>query len=141
MKVVKNICYGGFSLSQEAEKEYLKLKGKEAFFYKQTKYKHIDEVNEYTRIDDLKDNYLFVSCLTVDLGETTDSLQYGDEEYFISSKIPRNDPDLITVIEKLGEKANGSCAELSIIEIPDDIEWEIDEYDGLETIREKHRSW
>ena len=28
-----------------------------------------------------------------------------------------------------------------IIEIPDDIEWEIDNYDGIESIHEKHRSW
>tara|TARA_R110000868_G_scaffold114344_4_gene306445 strand:- start:580 stop:1005 length:426 start_codon:yes stop_codon:yes gene_type:complete len=141
MKIVKNNCYGGFGLSLEAEKEYLKLKGKEAFFYKQTKYTHRDKVNEYIRVDDLKDNFLFVSCLTVDLGKTTDNLKYGDGEYFSSRDIPRNDPDLITVIDKLGEKANGRCASLSIIEIPDDVEWEVDEYDGLETIREKHRSW
>ena len=26
-------------------------------------------------------------------------------------------------------------------EIPDDVEWEIDDYDGIETIHEVHRSW
>jgi len=30
---------------------------------------------------------------------------------------------------------------LKIIEIPEDVDWEVDEYDGLETIHEKHRSW
>lgn len=53
----------------------------------------------------------------------------------------RTDPHLIQTIEELGELANGSCAELSIIEIPDDVEWVLDEYDGIETVHEKHRSW
>jgi hypothetical protein len=32
-------------------------------------------------------------------------------------------------------------ARLKIIEIPDDIEWHIEEYDGLEHIDENHRTW
>jgi hypothetical protein len=58
---------------------------------------------------------------------------YGNKE--------RTDPKLIEVVEKLGEEANGEFAFLKVIEIPDDIEWFIDDYDGVETIREKHRSW
>lgn len=54
----------------------------------------------------------------------------------------RSDPRLITAIEKIGLKnSNGDFAKLKIIEIPDDIDWEIDEYDGVETVHEKHRSW
>jgi hypothetical protein len=53
----------------------------------------------------------------------------------------RNDPTLIEAIETLGDKANGDYSELKVVEIPDGIEWEIDNYDGLETIEEKHRSW
>jgi len=55
--------------------------------------------------------------------------------------IERNDPKLIQVIEELGEMAYGSFAKLKIIEIPDDIEWEIEEYDGNEWVSEKHRRW
>ena len=34
------------------------------------------------------------------------------------------------------------CKEaLSTIKYFDDIEWEIEEYDGMEWISEKHRSW
>jgi hypothetical protein len=28
-----------------------------------------------------------------------------------------------------------------VIEIPDDVEWEVEEYDGLEWVAEKHRTW
>lgn len=53
----------------------------------------------------------------------------------------RADPRLIEVVEKLGEKASSSFSKLEIVEIPDGIEWEINNYDGYETIHEKHRSW
>lgn len=55
--------------------------------------------------------------------------------------IKRDDPNLVEVIEELGEKANGVCADLKIVEIPDDVKWVIDEYDGLEQVAEKHRIW
>jgi len=41
----------------------------------------------------------------------------------------------------LGKKANGGYAELKVVEIPDDVDWEITEYDGLEQVEEKHRVW
>jgi hypothetical protein len=44
-------------------------------------------------------------------------------------------------VETLGEKANGSFAELKIVEVPDYIDWVINEYDGLESVEEKHQSW
>jgi hypothetical protein len=53
----------------------------------------------------------------------------------------RTDPKLVEVVEKLGDRANGSCAELRVIEIPNGIDWYIDDHDGMETVREKHRSW
>ena len=54
----------------------------------------------------------------------------------------RTHPPLIEAIEKIGvEKASGAHAKLAIVDIPDDIKWELDEYDGIETIHEQHRSW
>ena len=55
--------------------------------------------------------------------------------------IKRSCPNLVRVVEKLGKDANGSCADLCVVEIPDDVEWEISEYDGYERVEEKHRSW
>lgn len=53
----------------------------------------------------------------------------------------REDPKLIKVVEKLGKKANGYCAKLKVVQIPSDIEYKIEEYDGAEWIAEKHRIW
>lgn len=54
----------------------------------------------------------------------------------------RHHPKLIAAIEKVGEKeASGQFAKVRIVDIPDGIEWEIYEYDGIETVHEKHRSW
>lgn len=55
--------------------------------------------------------------------------------------IVRNDPKLVECVEKLGEEANGVYAELKVVEIPDDVNWEIGEYDGLEWVEEVHRRW
>ena len=53
----------------------------------------------------------------------------------------RNDPVLVEVVEALGSNADGESASLRIVEIPDDVLWTIQEYDGLEWIAERHRTW
>ena len=55
--------------------------------------------------------------------------------------IERNDPRLIECVRELGEKADSRCAKLKIVEIPDDVEWQVEEYDGIEWIAEKHETW
>jgi len=134
MKIVINDCYGGFGLSRKAEVEYLKLKGKEAFIYTST------YGGPYDRVEpdcDCLTTYTF----TKDLGDTFKKWPKNDGGYFYGRDIERTDKDLVAVVEMLGEEANGSCAELKVIEIPDDIDWGLSEYDGIETIEEKHRSW
>lgn len=49
--------------------------------------------------------------------------------------ISRTDPRLIEVVSALGKAANGPCARLAIVSIPDEAtDWEIEEYDGSEDI-------
>ena len=56
-------------------------------------------------------------------------------------EVARDDPYLVKVVEELGEAANGSYAYLKVVEIPGDVDWELNEYDGREWIAEVHRTW
>ena len=53
----------------------------------------------------------------------------------------RSDLVLVWVVEHLGDKANGWAAELNIVEIPEDVDWYVEEYDGVEHVAERHRTW
>ena len=97
MKIVINRCYGGFSISKEAELFMADLGNEKA---------------------------------TDNLGNNSDYREYD-----------RNDPDLIAAVEELGEEANGTFASLKVVEIPNGIEWKIEEYDGMEWVSEVHRTW
>lgn len=140
MKLVINKCYGGFGLSNKAESAYLKKQGKEAFFYNQVEFAHQNGKNIYERIDDGSGSS-FSHTLILDLGETF-SGELPADAYWSYYDLERDDPDLISVVEELGEEeASGDCSKLQVVEIPDGIEYEIDDYDGLESIHESHRSW
>ena len=56
-------------------------------------------------------------------------------------EILRNDSDLVNVVEIMGNAANGPYSNLKVVEIPDGIEWIIQEDKGEEWIAEKHRTW
>lgn len=58
----------------------------------------------------------------------------GNESYDDYRPNDRKDPILIQVIETLGSKANGSCAELAIATINKGDKYRIDEYDGNESV-------
>lgn len=117
MKVAINNCYGGFHLSPLAESEIAKRKGLEIKFT--TGFGA--DTRELTLQEAIESNSLFT---------------------FSDLKEPeRNDADLIAVVEELGGKANSSVSNIKIIEIPDDVEWGIEEYDGREWVAEKHRTW
>lgn len=53
----------------------------------------------------------------------------------------RNDIKLIECIEQLGKKANGRYADIKIVEIPDNVKYYIEDYDGIDIIHENHRTW
>ena len=91
MKIVINVCFGGFGLSKEAYAE-----------------------------------------LGLTWGKYNDAYHEHDK---------RTDPKLVAVVEKLGKAANDKLAKLAVVEIPDDVDWVIKEYDGREHVAEKHRAW
>jgi hypothetical protein len=55
--------------------------------------------------------------------------------------VPRDDPYLVKIVTDMGMAANGAHANLKIVEVPGDVEWQIEEYDGNEWVAEKHRTW
>lgn len=62
-------------------------------------------------------------------------------DYLYLNEEHRTDSVLTEVVEELGEKANGYRAQLKVVEIPDDMKYEITDYDGIETLHEIHRVW
>jgi hypothetical protein len=44
--------------------------------------------------------------------------------------IPRNNHRLVQVVEAFGAEANGHCAELKVVTVPDDVQWIIEKKDG-----------
>jgi hypothetical protein len=64
-----------------------------------------------------------------------------DEKDFYERDISRDDPYLIKIVKELGSSAAGAHANLKIVEIPGDVEWIVQDYDGAEWIAEKHRTW
>ena len=61
--------------------------------------------------------------------------------YGYEYKEARSNPDLVMCVETLKEGSFGVYARLKVIEIPDDVKWHIEEYDGLEWVAEDHRTW
>lgn len=53
--------------------------------------------------------------------------------------IPRDAPELVALLEEGEVRVGGPHASPEVVEVPDGVEWVITEYDGAETLREKHR--
>lgn len=53
----------------------------------------------------------------------------------------RDDPDLVSVVEELGVRANGPNAELVVVTIPEDPEWAISDVAGIEHISAARKVW
>jgi hypothetical protein len=67
--------------------------------------------------------------------------QDPDDDNLWDHDIPRDDPYLVKVVEEMGKDANGDFATLKVVEIPADVDWQLEEHDGREWIAEKHRTW
>lgn len=64
----------------------------------------------------------------------------GTSFYYNSNYRTAN--NIIELFEELGSKRSSSkLSKLKLVEIPDDVEWEVQEYDGNEWIAEVHRTW
>ena len=61
------------------------------------------------------------------------------EEY--EGFIGRDSKELVSTVKVLGDRANTRFSKLKIVEIPDDVKWQIHDYDGWEWVAEQHRVW
>ena len=123
MKIVLNKCYGGFRLSEEAYEWLIKNKNWEVTSYQGNGYKNpnakLVRNPEYKKGSDFHHKYYAVI--------PEDSIRISQ--------------DVIECIETLGDKASSRLSKLKIVDIPDDAEWVIDEYDGIESVHQKHEVW
>lgn len=146
MKVVINNCFGGFGLSAKAVRKYAELCGFDVFAYADRRMlKNIYDSKDRTIVkltdEQEEEKNHIIYWIKNDLGEETTSEKLNSAEWFHDRDIKRNDDSLIKTIKLLKKEANGRCASLKVVTIPDNVDYEIDEYDGLESIHEKHRSW
>lgn len=109
-KIVYNACFGGFSLSDEAMMLYCQKKG----------------ITVYPQ----RESYHTVFW-TVPENERSNT---SGRHTIYEGDIARDDPVLAEVVEELGDKANGLCAELVVEDLPKGTFYRITEYDGFERI-------
>lgn len=161
-KIVINACHGGFSLSPKAIERYAELIGKKAYFFKldlQRGENGTIASREPVTVEEAHKAFIYAAytvpnpdeLLVEKVGDkaftdmTLEEHEAYNEAYqklaLSSCEIPRDDVNLVRVVEELGEEANGRFAKLKIVEVPDGVEWEIKDYDGWETVEETHRSW
>jgi hypothetical protein len=141
IKVVINNCFGGFGLSKEACQLFWNIKGQQVWIEEDIKFKSIGLFTVWLvppeeRIESKEESFYEMS-----MDERKDYNETCSLQTWYCREVGRDDPTLIQVVEQLGDAANGSHAELRIVEIPDGVNWYIEEYDGLEHVAERHRTW
>jgi len=136
-EIVINKCFGGFGLSNKAIMRYAELKGIKLFTW-------IDDITKkvYKEKAKIDNPQIILHYATKDVKDETDyQKKGGDNIYWSERDIKRDDEELVQVVKELGNKANGTHSKLEVVKIPSGVEWEISNYDGMETINEVHRSW
>jgi hypothetical protein len=166
LRIVINKCYGGFSLSPRAVKRLAELNGRECYFFVTGKNERGETDilrHEPISLEKLEEKpTLFFTAYDIPNPDealpsqenwnsmTSEQRKASNESWDAHSldfqyRVDRSDTGLIQVVEELGSGhrtgASGACANLKIVEIPDGVEYEIVEYDGLEHIAEQHRTW
>lgn len=149
-KIVLNSGIGGYGLSFAAIRRLAELQGKKCYFFE-----NIDS-EKYSLIENPAGDPLYYSIFdTADLSfiPTAEEWSHAQDEerkrwdnLFNAHCIEdcwndRTNPLLVQVVEELGEEANSLYSSLKVIEIPDDIEYDIRENHGHESVHEKSRRW
>jgi hypothetical protein len=141
MKVVINRCFGGFGLSEAAYERLIEWCVPVRAYVEQERdpETHLYQPQPLNDGEIIFDRALGTRAVRPDLDAAM--LALGGRYWDGWTSENRGHPLLVRVVEELGDKASGQFAELVVVEIPDGVDYEIDEYDGNEHIAEKHRTW
>lgn len=122
MEIAVNRCFGGFDLSNKAQERLIELG---VPFYKSW---------EELKNADKKDKEIYIVKMDKPMlgAEYANNFDYSEN---------RTNKLLIQVVKELGKEASGTFGEIEIVDIPDGVDWEIDNYDGMETVEEAHMRW
>jgi len=144
-RIVINTKHGGFGLSPDAVKRYLELCGQQVWIEGSNgRWAAVSGPNYWLvppgpdRVEYDIDSEAWAE---MSMAERSAHSALCRQQMFSDREVPRDDPFLAKVVDELGSKANGKYADLKVVDIPADVEWEIEEYDGLEWVAEKHRTW
>jgi len=142
-EVVINAKHGGFGLSPKASARYLELVGKNCYIYSLVRDGEFGVKTRYVKkpVDQVGDRGWYY-IYTEDHGdELPDWSTMKHNTLWDDGDIDRTDPVLLRVVKELGKEADGRFSELKIVVVPDEVDWVIEEYDGWESVHEKHRVW
>jgi hypothetical protein len=142
MKVVINRCFGGFSLSKEACQRYWDIKGQQVWIEDDTKFLSFGLFTVWlVPPEDRLESKEGEAFYSMSMEERKAYNEKHSEQTWYYRELDRNDPILVQMVEENSELYSGRCAELAVVEIPDGVDYEIEEYDGREHVAETHRTW
>lgn len=141
-KVILNKCFGGFDVSPKAYQLYAMYKGYSHLY----KYLPTSYLNNATyKLVDLFDEHFVCFYVTKYFGKEISKNDISKEDWekhiLYLGADNREDDILIKVVEELGDEASGKFGELIVVEIPDDLDYVIDDYDGIETLHARVETW
>lgn len=143
-KVVINKSHSLFSVKKSALLEiYKRMNNLDKAYVYVTK----NITKCYKIPEDLVDSFNGIMFIFKDdLGDTINKLEINNPQHLdmfsILGPIPRENEELIKLLEEWGtERCSDTLSFLRVVEIPTDIEYTIQDNDGLEWIAEKHRTW
>ena len=141
MKVVINSQHGGFSLSKEGMKRYCEIKNIPCWIEDDTQFKTLGIFTVWLVPPDNRMTMQEDVFYTMTMEDRKEYNETYSRQTLSHYNIARNDSALIQLVEENASVYAGRHATLKVVDIPDDVEWEIEEYDGVEWIAEKHRTW
>lgn len=121
--LVNRFLKGSFELSEAFYDEYYTIKG---IAYQKI---HLGNTAYFIEYDSILDTPLELIK------------PYHLKAFLLPKLTDREDLVAVEIVERLREKASGSCAIIYAIEIPENVRYDIDTIGGVDLIVEKHRTW